>query len=251
MMKLLQIGEQVITTEDILPRLAKYQMLPQLLRETLIDQTTAEIEATDEECQQALAVFCQQNRISNEDELQAYQRLHGLSPKQFEELVVRGLKVEKYQQLTWGNKLESYFLKRKQDLDRVIYSLIRTKDAALAQELYFRIQEGEQSFADLARQYSEGSEAQTGGLIGPVEIVTPHPILTEVLRRSQPGELSAPTRAGDWIVIVRLEKYIPAQLDEAMRKRLLAELFTHWLQTEVQHQMLQLQQLETTHIEKA
>jgi parvulin-like peptidyl-prolyl isomerase len=244
-MKLLQIGEQVITAEDILPLLGKYQMLPQLMREIIIDQAVAEIDCTEEESQQALATFCQQNRISNENELQAYQRFHGLTSEQFQELAVRGLKLEKYKHLTWENKLESYFLKRKQDLDRVIYSLIRTKDSAIAQELYFRIQEEEQSFADLAREYSAGSEAQTGGLIGPVEIVTPHPVLTEIMRRSQPGQLSAPSRAGEWIVILRLEKYIPAQLDEAMRKRLLNELFTTWLQTEVQKQMLELQGVQT------
>jgi parvulin-like peptidyl-prolyl isomerase len=246
MMKLLQVGEQVITPEDLLPLLTKYQMFPQLVREIIIDQAIAEINCTEEESQQALTVFCHQNRISNEKELQAYQRSHGLSQARFQELAVRGLKLEKYKYLTWENKLESYFLKRKQDLDRVIYSLIRTKDAAIAQELYFRIQEGEQSFASLAREYSEGAEAQTGGLIGPVEIVTPHPVLTELLRRSQPGELSAPNRAGEWIVIVRLEKYIPAQLDEGMRKRLLNELFTTWLQTEVQQQMQALQAVETS-----
>jgi hypothetical protein len=35
--------------------------------------------------------------------------------------------------------------------------------------------------------------------------------------------------AGD----VRLEKFIPAQLDEPMRQRLLTELFTTWLQEQL------------------
>ena len=46
----------------------------------------------------------------------------------------------------------------------MVYSLIRSKDPGVAQELYFRIQEGENTFSELARQYSQGSEAQTGGL---------------------------------------------------------------------------------------
>ncbi|MFW6272938.1 MAG: peptidylprolyl isomerase, partial [bacterium] len=61
-----------------------------------IDQAIAEINCTKEESQQALTVFCQQNRISNEKELQAYQRSHGLSQEQFQALAVRGLKLEKY-----------------------------------------------------------------------------------------------------------------------------------------------------------
>ena len=101
-------------------------------------------------------------------------------------------------------------------------------------KLYFRIQEGEQSFAELAREYSQGPEAQTGGLVGPVELTTPHPVLAQMLRVSQLSQLWPPTRLGEWIVIVRLEKFISAQLDESMRQRLLNECFATWLQEQLQ-----------------
>ena len=113
-----------------------------------------------------------------------------------------------------------------------MYSLIRVKDPYLAQELYFRVQEGEQSFSEIAREYSEGPEAETGGLLGPVDLGVPHPALAKMLLRSKPGELLPPSRLGDWVVVVRLEKYMPAQLDEVMRKRLLNELFDRWVKTE-------------------
>ncbi len=243
-MEILKVGKQTFSLEEIIPKLAGYQMLPQLLREIIIDQAIAEVELIPEEAQQALVMFCNQNQISNENELQGYMQGYGMSKEQLDQLMSRGMKLQKYKQMTWANKLESYFLKRKQDLDQVVYSLIRTKDAAIAQELYFRIQEEEQSFSDLALEYSEGSEAQTGGLIGPVEISTPHPVLNQLMRRTQPGELSPPTRAGDWIVIMRLEKYIPAQLDDAMRNRLLNELFATWLQGKVQTEIINFQALE-------
>lgn len=102
-------------------------------------------------------------------------------------------------------------------------------DPGLAQELYFRIQEGEQSFAELAREYSQGSEARTGGLLGPMTLSTPHPLIARILFASQPGQLSSPIRIEEWFVIVRLEKLIPAQLDASMRRRLLNELFESWL----------------------
>jgi hypothetical protein len=38
---------------------------------------------------------------------------------------------------------------------------------------------------------------------------------------------------GKWVMIVRLEKWIPAQLDELTRRRLLNELFTNWLQQQL------------------
>ncbi len=53
------------------------------------------------------------------------------------------MRIEKFKIATWGHKVESYSLAWKISLDQVVYSLIRTKDQGLAQEIYFRIQKGE------------------------------------------------------------------------------------------------------------
>jgi parvulin-like peptidyl-prolyl isomerase len=119
----------------------------------------------------------------------------------------------------------------------VIYSLICTKDFCVAQELYFRVKEGEQSFDELAREYSQGPEAQTGGLIGPIEIGSVHPNLAKMLIASDVGQVQTPTVIGDWIVLVRLEKVLPVTLDEAMQQRLIDEAFTKWLDESVAQQM--------------
>ncbi|HEY9639792.1 MAG TPA: peptidylprolyl isomerase, partial [Coleofasciculaceae cyanobacterium] len=165
--------------------------------------------------------------------LRAWLGRYGMTQAQLESLATRELRVEKFKQATWGHRLESYFLSRKNQLDRVIYSLIRTQDVGIAQELYFRILEGEQSLGELARIYSQGPEAQTDGLIGPVELSVPHPTLAQLLSLSQPGQLNPPTRVGEWLVLVRLEKFIPAQMDDAMRRRLLNECFNTWLQEQL------------------
>ncbi|MEQ9624117.1 peptidylprolyl isomerase [Coleofasciculus chthonoplastes] len=237
MTAILKVGDQTITAEEVIPLLAKYQLLPQLLREIIIDQAIATLDCTDEEKNAASEQFYTKNQLTSQEERQAWRDRQDLTLEQVEELAVRGLKLEKFKQATWGHKIESYFLKRKGRLDRVIYSLIRTKEAAIAQELYFRIQEGEQSFNELARDYSQGPEAQTGGLVGPVELSTPHPTLAQMLTVSQPGQLLPPTRLGDWFIVIRLEKFLPVQLDDPMRQRLLDEMFTTWLKEQLRQQI--------------
>lgn len=234
----LQVGNRLITAVEIIPLLAGYQLLPSLLREIIIDQAIASYHCTPEENAAALQQFLAKNQLTEAAAKQNWLKYHHLTEAQLESLATRGLLIEKFKQATWGNKLESYFLSRKGQLDRVIYSLIRTQDPGIAQELYFRIQENEQSFGDLARQYSQGSEAQTGGMIGPVEISVPHPTLSQLLRLSQPGQLLPPTRLEDWFIILRLEKFIPAQLDEVMRQRLLNECFTTWLSEQLKQQLM-------------
>lgn len=224
-----KIGERVIHAEQLWSVLAGYQMLPKLVQELLIDEAIAPITCDDDEKSAACQTFYEQQQIVDEEVRQRWQKRYGITPTQLEDLATRELRIEKFKQATWGAKLESYFLGRKSSLDKVIYSLIRTQDPGIARELYFRILEGEQTFAELAREYSQGVEAQTDGLIGPVELSVPHPTLAQLLASSKPGEIAPPTQVGEWIVLVRLERFIPAQMDDAMRKRLLNECFQTWL----------------------
>lgn len=63
---------------------------------------------------------------------------------------------------------------------------------------------------------------------------TLHPGLAKQLQVSQRGQLWQPTPFGEYFIIIRLEKLLPAQLDAFMRQRLLRELFEAWLQEQIQ-----------------
>ncbi|MGK7942111.1 MAG: peptidylprolyl isomerase [Crocosphaera sp.] len=230
----LKIGEREIASQDLYPLLAQHRLLPKLAQEIIIEQAISDITCTPEETIQAQQQFYQKEQITDETQREIWLQTHGMTLEQLEKLTVRDIKIEKFKQLTWADKLDPYFVKCKGKLDRVVYSLIRTRDPGVAQELYFRIQEGENTFSELARQYSQGSEAQTGGLLGPIELNVPHPKISQILAASQPGQLSPPTQVGDWWIILRLEKYVSAQLDEKTRQRLLHELFQGWLLAQLQ-----------------
>ena len=72
-------------------------------------------------------------------------------------------------------------------------------------------------FAELAATYAEGMEQATRGVVGPVPLVQAHPVLANVLRTSQPGELRPPVQIEPWWLVVRLESLQPASFDEAMQ----------------------------------
>ena len=231
---IIKIGDQTITAAEAVSLMARYRLIPQLAREVIIDRAIAPITYSESELEQATEQFFQQQQAVSDADRQNWLRSHGMTMEQVQQSALRQLKIEKYKQVTWDNRLQSYFLKRKGQLDRVIYSLLRVKDAGTAQELYFRLVDDQQAFDELARAYSQGPEAETGGLLGPVPLGTPHPALARMLGVSQPGQLWPPTPLGEWFIIVRLEKFLPAQLDDAMRKQLLDELFNTWLQEQLQ-----------------
>jgi parvulin-like peptidyl-prolyl isomerase len=233
MTHIFQIDHRTVFPQELLSRVATYEMMPQFLIHSILDRAIQVIDCTPKETIRACQQLYQQWSLATDAQQQEWRSYYGLSSAEFEQLATRSLRVEKFKQQSWGHQIESYFLQRKQGLDRAIYSLLRTQEQDLAQELFFRVFEGEQSFAQLAQQYSQGTEAETGGLIGPVELGTLNPGLAELLYTSPIGA-TQPFKLGEWCMIVRLEKFIPAQLNDEMRDRLLQEKFDAWLQGQVQ-----------------
>ncbi|MGB7486776.1 MAG: peptidylprolyl isomerase [Phormidesmis sp.] len=231
MSAILQIGQQTLNASELIDRLKQYRLMPQLVQELVIDSAIADIEC---EPHRAMDSFCAKRSLFSEEHRQAWCQQQGSSPQDMLNAAVREYKLQVFQDDKWGPQIESYFLQRKTQLDRVCYSLIRTKNASLAQEIYFRLNDDGAPFSELASQYSEGQESKTGGLIGPVELSVPHPVLARMLSVSQPGQLWAPTQIGEWLVIAKLERFEPAQFNEAMRQRLLTEQFKSWLQQQLQ-----------------
>jgi parvulin-like peptidyl-prolyl isomerase len=229
----LELGNISLPVSDLVPLLIQYQMLPNLLREIIIDRAIVDINYTSSEVSEALTQFKEKQQITTPEQLQSWLNFHFMTPEQLERVVIRQVQIEKFKQESWGNKTESYFITRKTLLDKVIYSLIRTNDLGIAQEVYFRLIDGEQSFEEAARKYSMGAESETGGLIGPVELSTPHPVIGKLLASSSPGHICPPIKLEQWYVIVRLDKMMPVQLDEPMRQRLINELFQTWIQEEI------------------
>lgn len=232
---ILQVGEQVLTAAELVRSLAEHQLLVPLIQGIVTEQALRGVECTPEEQAQWVQEFWQQQQVTTPEQQQAWLKRHHLTPEQVVVVATRPQRLQRFKEVTWGAEVESYFLKRKAQLDRVVYSLIRTHQPGIAQELYFRISEGEQSFAEAAKQFSQGPEASTGGLIGPMPLGKLHPSLTKLLSVSQPGQVWPPVQLANWWVVVRLEQLLPAQLDEATRQQLLDELFQNWLENQINH----------------
>jgi parvulin-like peptidyl-prolyl isomerase len=234
MSPIVDVGDRPLATADLLNLLAEYQLLPHLLKEVIIDKATKEISLTPEEELSALEQYYAQHQIGNDEKRHQWLSHHRMSPEQLSRQALRQYKLAKFKFMTWNHLLEADFLKYKPQLDRYVYSLIRVSNAELAQELYFRLKEGENTFAELAPQYSEGPEAKTAGQVGPVAASTLHPALVQMLTGSKPGQLWPPQRLGEWSAIVRLEQCMNAQFDDTVRHQLLERRYQEWLEPQLQ-----------------
>jgi parvulin-like peptidyl-prolyl isomerase len=230
----LQIGDKSLTAEQLLPLISKYRLVPQLAKEILIDVAIKDYEITEAEHQDARNRFCQQQQLSNDQDLDLWLQQQQLKRDDLTDLINRELRLQKFKTSRWETQVESYFCQRKSQIDRVVFSMIRVKEIDVAEEIYFRLVSEESSFVEQAPLHSEGIEAKTKGISGPVEFGKLDPILANALITLQPLEVLPPLQIGEWWVVLQLETIIPAQLDEEMRQYLTEELFNQWTYEEVQ-----------------
>lgn len=109
--------------------------------------------------------------------------------------------------------IRTRFLKIKDALDTVTYSLIRTRDPDLADELYLRIKEEGCSFDDLS-DYSEGPENQCHCCIGPRPLNQGHPELVSRLKSLPIGVLNRPFSIRSTSIILRVDQRTSAKFQD-------------------------------------
>jgi parvulin-like peptidyl-prolyl isomerase len=225
---------------EALASLAHHGLLRPYLRQRLLAEALAEESISEADRHQALLQFAQRHRLSNPEALERFRLAQVLTPEGLALQVELPVRLRRHCERLYLPKAEARFLERKQQLDRVVYSLLRLQDGGLARELYFRLQDGEASFADLAAEHAEGPERSTRGIVGPVPLTQAHPQLVERLRTAPPGEVQEPFQIDQSWLLFRVESLTPASFDASMALQMSQELFEQWLDQEVEARLVQL-----------
>ncbi len=229
MSTIVRIGNHQLTAQSVCQHLSTSQFLPQLLREIVIDEALAQWEPST---QPQLAES--ETRVEGCEFVDGELAFApGINDPGAIAIAARNFKIQQFKEDIWGHKLGSHYLSRKPQLDRIICSVMQVKDEETAQELFFRVQSGSKSFAELAFKYSEGVQARDGGKLGPVTIANLHPEIYRQITHLQPGALSPLFTIDPFYMFVRLEALVPAQFDDNLRQVLLDELFEKWLQDRI------------------
>ena len=219
---------QHLSDEDVLALVRRMEFTPKLLRRHLEEQIIAVVPIDntwlDENSSRLL------NGLSEDEFLEK----KGWSKSDLNLHLRRKEALRRFARQRFAPGLEERFLASKGSRDQVIYSLLRVKDYALARELWIRLEEDETTFAEAAREFGEGPEADRQGVIGPLPIGSLQPVLLQdILRGLKAGELSSPVSIGEWQILLRLEKLTPARLDDQVRAQMMQESLDQFLDERV------------------
>ena len=128
----------------------------------------------------------------------------------------------------WGHGLESLYLARKSQLDRLTFRLLRVSNGGLAMELYHRIKAEEASFEQLSWEFGEGAERFRAGLMKNQPLDKMSKTLVPLLANLQTTELQPPRAVGKQFVLYQLLERHPLVFDRSTRQQLLMEQLACW-----------------------
>ncbi len=210
--------------------LTSWGLLRVIEKESLIDEAIKNISLPDKEIQKSLKEnWCKKFKIDSNEKLKIWIDKNGFTIEDWEIFISRRWRWASWCQKEFSEKISSYFLERKTFLDKVTYSMLRVKDENLSYELFLRINECEESFSNAVKNFSEGNEKLNNGKIGPISLNQTHPIIARLLQSSQEGKLWAPRKIEDWWIIVKLDKFENATLNNETKQILSLELGENYL----------------------
>jgi len=189
------------------------------------------IPLTEEQKQQSVPAYLSYLGLNQEADLQRWRLAEVVDDSALQARAERFLAWRMLCEQRYRSQISSLFLKRKSSLDRVVYYLHWIDDEALSQELFIRLKENECSFEQLLSSNDFSTQSPClSGKHGPVPFADVPPVLAELLRVSDPGQIWPPRAAeGGWI-LVQLETICPAVFNQGIKLELTLELGDRWLE---------------------
>ena len=204
-------------------------MLPNLIRNFLIDKIASDIYLEKDIYEKEIKNFYSKNNILNKKDLDNILKIKGKTEEELHYQITLPLKILEFSKQKFQAEIESYFLERKDFLDEYTFNIIRLKNKDLAYELYFRIDSEESDFLKLSETYSYYSSLYPKGLFGPKNLQGMNTLIVNKLIHASPNDLIQPFQVDEWWIILKLINKKKAKLDKPTRNMLLIEIFNKYI----------------------
>lgn len=228
---------QEASGRDLLALLFRFDLAESFLRQLKEREVVfmqADLSDPDQIASEALTRYREDNNLQAADDLERWCLIRGMSSEDLLSEAIHAWRRKELRERLVTASGESLYLRYKDKLDRVLYSLLRVSDPGLCQELYFAIEAGEMTFAEASAKFSSGPEAKTQGIVGPVDLTTPHPEVAARLRTAQAGHLIGPFQADDWHTLIRMEYRFDSEYDDTTKGFLEEVCFKSQVGTDLQ-----------------
>lgn len=202
-------------------------------RETLVIANCKQlgIEISDDEWQVGGDAFRLENKLWGNAETMTWLEQQRISVEEWSEGIKIALLEKKLKEHLFGAVVDGAYVSNRDNYRRVALSQILVTDLATAWKIVQLLREGQASFCALALEHSKGKQSQeNGGFVGIQYLVELIPEIAQPLTDAKEGEIFGPVQSKIGYHVLRVEKWFPIELNQAVREQIMDSLFQQWLQ---------------------
>ena len=230
-----------ITNEEIINEIKLSCKMPEIIEQIITRKAIenaaqeAEIEVSNQALQQTADTLRLMSKLETADDTWTWLKKFGLTLDDFEQIAYTNYISGQLANHLFTDKVEPYFFENQLNYIGVAMYEVIFDDEDLAIELFYAIQEGEISFHDIATQYIEDKELRRqGGYKGIVHRKDLKPEISAAIFAATPPELLKPIVTSKGVHLIFVDELIQPQLDEKLRAKILADMFSEWLQQQIE-----------------
>ncbi|MBW4601516.1 MAG: peptidylprolyl isomerase [Calothrix sp. FI2-JRJ7] len=230
-----------ISISDIINNIKLSCQIPDVLEaiasKTIITEAAREssVEVTPDEIQQEGDKLRLEKKLVKAKDTWSWLEKHHLSVKEFEELVHYKALSRKLANHMFSPYVEKYFYERRLDYDKAATYEVVFEDRDLALEFFYAIEEGEITFAEIARQFiQEPERRRAGGYQGLRYRKEFRPEIAAPVFAASAPSIIKPITTSKGVYLIWVEEIIQPELNEELREKIISELFSDWLKQQRQ-----------------
>lgn len=232
-------GSEILTLNDFLHAMKRSRRLRPLLLDAFVEHylvtraRRANLTVTDKELQEAADNFRLRNGMASSEQTTAWFQKEAITSEDFATGLERDLLVEKLRRAVADPQVQKVFDANTARFARVKLKRILLASEPEAREVVEQLTNGRATFEDVARARSlDLATKASGGDAGIVRRVDLGQ-LGDAIFGAEAGKVVGPVQAGQGFLVFRVEEFLPAELDEAVRNGIRKEVFDHWLRNEL------------------
>ncbi len=197
--------------------------------------TSAGLEVEDSELQAAADRLRLANKLHQAQDTYNWLQKQHLTQEEFEEMIYFSVLSGKLAQHLFADRVEPYFVEHQLDYWQVVLYEVILEDEDLAQELYFAIIEREMSFFEVAQKYIKDTELRRKcGYRGLLKRTDLKPEISATVFATTDPQLLKPILTAKGVHLILVDEIIQPALTPTVKQNIVLELFSKWLQSQVE-----------------
>jgi parvulin-like peptidyl-prolyl isomerase len=237
-----------ISVSDIIDNLKLACQIPSVVESIASQQIIAEaaqaagIEVQEEELQEEGDKLRLEKKLVKAKDTWTWLEKHHLSVDDFEKIVQNNVLYQKLANHLFASHVEKFFYEHRLDyFAAAIYEVV-FDDRDLALEVFYAFQQGEITFPEIARQYIlEPELRRAGGYQGTKYRKQLRPEIAAAVFAAAPPGILKPITTIKGVHLIWVEEIIQPELDVQLRQKIVNELFTSWLEQQVESREIEIQ----------